>query len=708
MQYIFEIINKESLLKLYSEYGFRAKEIGSVVGVSEDAIIKRLQQYEISTNPRNKERLNIDIVFTGKKKDKRKNLSDEELLRLCKEGQSDADIGKLYNLTGEGIAYRRKKNGIEVSDKYNETNQLTLKLENTDKGVLTYDYYNLNQENFSIKYGVSKTIWRPILREKGILDKTQYRIIKYPPITEEQNILIIGSLLGDGSVSDGDYFYEYHSHKQEQYLRRKARILQPYTARIAEDKIDNGFRVSTVHHPNFKVYFDYFYEKGIKGKLIPLEFIRKNWHDHILAYWFFDDGYYDDEKDVFTIANKCPYPEQAQELISFLESIYHWGFKCKVGVGVYRIDFSKEFYEPFVKILLQIITPDLYYKIPEQFMSSGMALEAVQATDRICPKFYRKIENPIEKLKLERKLVAEFKDRGFPYSVYTQERTVYLLQTFKNNEGFNLKNNNIKSSTLGMDLCETFFPNIYEAKRKGNKSPLELWEDPLFRQRLALNRLNHASRLTDSSLRTGIKLLTKTVTNFKPVIAKFLYQKYAPNGRIFDYSCGFGSRMLAAMSLDMEYYGCEPNLKTFANLFKLGDFLKEYTKGSYFIKSTGSEETIFKQDYFDFAFSSPPFFDYEIYSQDPGQSIKKYPIYEEWLIKFWKKTIENCKASLIPGGYFGVCISINQHEHMIESTRKFCAEFDLKLAAEYKAPYKQLFQKNIDKYDLILIFQKQG
>jgi len=706
MQYTFEVINKESLLKLYSEFGFRAKEIGSIVGVSEDAILKRLQQYEIPTNLRTKEKLNIDILFIGKKKDKRKNLSDEELLRLCKEGYTDADIGQLYNLTGEGIAYRRKKIGFEVSDKFNETDQLVEKLNNTDNSVLTYDYYNLNQEKFSEKYGVSKTLWRPILKKRGILNKSEYRIIKYPPITEEQNILIIGSLLGDGSVSEGDYFYEYHARKQEQYLRRKARILQPYTARITEDKIDDGFRLSTVHHPNFKKYCDLFYEKGVDGKLIPVEFIKKNWHDHILAYWFFDDGYYDDENNAFTIANKCPYPEQAIELISFLESIYHWGFKCKIGTGVYWVSFSKVFYEPFVKILFQIITPDLYYKIPEQFLSSDMALSAVQTTDRICPKFYRKIEDQVEKLKLESKLIAELKDRNFPYSIYTQERTVYLFQTFKSHEGFNLKNNIIGSSTLGMDLCETFFPNIYEAKRKGNKSPAELWGDPLFRQRLALNRLNHASRLTESSLRTGIKLLTKTVSNFKPAIAKFLYKKYAPNGRVLDYSCGFGSRMLAALSLNMEYYGCEPNLKTFENLNRFGNFLKDRTKGSFFISDKGSEEIIYKENYFDFAFSSPPFFDYEIYSQDPGQSIVKYPVYEDWLIKYWKKTIENCKTSLIPGGHFGVCISINQHEHMIESTRKFCAELGLSLVAEYKAPYKQLFQKNQDKFDLILIFRK--
>ena len=217
--------------------------------------------------------------------------------------------------------------------------------------------------------------------------------------------------------------------------------------------------------------------------------------------------------------------------------------------------------------------------------------------------------------------------------------------------------------------------------------------------------MKYANRLTDSSLRTGIKLLSKAVSNFKPVIAKFLYKQYAPNGCVLDYSCGFGSRMLAAMSLNMEYIGCEPNLKTYENLQKFGKFLQDNTKGSFQIFPTGSEETKFTRDYFDFAFSSPPFFDHEIYSQDSGQSIIKFPIYNDWLVGYWRKTIENCRNSLISGGYFGVCISLN-HEDLIKRTRLFCQELKLKFVMEYRSPYKQLFQNNKDKYDLILIFQK--
>ena len=71
MEYRFEKLDKDSLSKLYSEFGYRAKEVGDIIGVSEDAIIKRLTKYKIPTNPRDKIRSEVSIVFTGKRKDKK-------------------------------------------------------------------------------------------------------------------------------------------------------------------------------------------------------------------------------------------------------------------------------------------------------------------------------------------------------------------------------------------------------------------------------------------------------------------------------------------------------------------------------------------------------------------------------------------------------------------------------------------------------------
>jgi hypothetical protein len=703
--YKFDKINKESLTKLYSEYGFRLKEIGSMVGISEDAVFKRIKQYGISTNPRGKELLDVEVLFTGKKKDKRKALSGEELLRLCKIGYSDAAIGKMFNMTGEGIAYRRKKFNIPLSIKANETKDNIEKLKETSKTVLEKDYYDLNQEEFSKKYKISKIVWRPYLKSAGIIGKEVHRIEKYPPFNSEQRSLIIGGLLGDGSVSEGTRYYESHSNKQKLYLFKKNKILEPFSSKISPCDNNTGLRLSTIHHPNFLEFHKVFYEERSKGKLIPVDFIKDNWHDYILAYWFFDDGYYNDETNEFSIYNKSPYPEQLLKLVQFLES--HYGWRFHYSTSTFQLTFSKEFYKDFVDILLQVATSDLYYKIPEAFLTDEMAQSVMiyAPPKNLYPKFYRKLKGSTEKRVMEGLLYRQLRNRSFPYVHFTLERRIYLLNLFKKNEGFKIKGDKLICGTHGMNLCEYYFPNIYECRKKNFRSPVELWVEDGFIQRLVKNRLNYADRLTDSSLRTGIKILSKAVSNFKPVIAKFLYQKYVTNGKVFDYSCGFGSRMLAALSLDMEYVGCEPNLKTLENLKKFGEFLKDRTKGSFIVTKEGSEEYIYKNEYFSFAFSSPPFFDYEIYSQDPGQSIIKYPFYEDWLIKFWRKTIENCYTALIPGGCFGICISMNQHEDLIKKTKEYCHVLGLSFVTEYKALYKQLFHSN-EKYDLIMIYKK--
>lgn len=310
MEYNFNKIDRETLVTLYSEYGLRMKEIGALVGVSEDAILKRIKIYGIPTNLRDKVRQDVVVTFSGKRKDKKKELTGEVLRSMCNSGMSDEEIGKLFNLSGHGVSFRRDLLGITVSDKYNSTREALKKFEATDRATIVQDYYGMNQYDFSEKYGISKTLWRPLLKKMGITDKSLQRVLNYPPLTEEQRTMIIGSLLGDGSVSGETYFYESHSLKQKRYLESKVKLLGPYISRVVPCDGGAGLRLSTVHHPVFKEFYQVFYKDGVKGKAIPLEYLNNNWNDDIISYWYFDDGYLDDETGEITIANKCPNIEE--------------------------------------------------------------------------------------------------------------------------------------------------------------------------------------------------------------------------------------------------------------------------------------------------------------------------------------------------------------------------------------------------------------
>ena len=55
------------------------------------------------------------------------------------------------------------------------------------------------------------------------------------------------------------------------------------------------------------------------------------------------------------------------------------------------------------------------------------------------------------------------------------------------------------------------------------------------------------------------------------------------------------------------------------------------------------------KQHFDVVFFSPPYYKLEIYDS-ANQSTELYTTYEDWLKKYWEKTIQLCHYVLEPGG----------------------------------------------------------
>ena len=75
---------------------------------------------------------------------------------------------------------------------------------------------------------------------------------------------------------------------------------------------------------------------------------------------------------------------------------------------------------------------------------------------------------------------------------------------------------------------------------------------------------------------------------------------------------------------------------------------------TFYIPSERMDEVI-DNDY-DIVFFCPPYYDLELYDGDL-QSINLYPDYEEWLDKYWRKTVENSYNALNKGGIYSFVIS---------------------------------------------------
>jgi hypothetical protein len=128
--------------------------------------------------------------------------------------------------------------------------------------------------------------------------------------------------------------------------------------------------------------------------------------------------------------------------------------------------------------------------------------------------------------------------------------------------------------------------------------------------------------------------------------------KYNINGKYYDFSCGWGVRLLSAMRNRVDYYGTDPN-----NLLvdRLRQMATDYntvngTSASYDIRCHGSETFIPEwENTIGVAFSSPPYFNLEDYGVG-NQSYKPGTSYQEWLDNYLRPTLENIKRYLVDDG----------------------------------------------------------
>lgn len=126
-------------------------------------------------------------------------------------------------------------------------------------------------------------------------------------------------------------------------------------------------------------------------------------------------------------------------------------------------------------------------------------------------------------------------------------------------------------------------------------------------------------------------------------------------------NCGFGGRLLGALSSkkNFKYVGTDPNTETMYHLHQLADYIEQVTgrQDSYELHCCGSEVFKGKPNSIDFAFSSPPYFDLEIYSDEPTQCYNKFPKLEDWLEGYVRQTIKNISYMLKPGRFYAVNIA---------------------------------------------------
>jgi len=294
-----------------------------------------------------------------------------------------------------------------------------------------------------------------------------------------------------------------------------------------------------------------------------------------------------------------------------------------------------------------------------------------------------------------------YRRKGFPVPVLTPiAMNKSLLKIEKspldkllNAEGF-LKNSN----SSGLDIIKHFCGSkFYQAKSLKGRSPYSVFSDDELFRKVLKNRMGwnvsfedgterpYMFGITDKMILQGIRSsgLGSAISQFKPVVSKFLYDKYMPvYGNVFDYSCGWGARLLGALSCnkDISYYGTDP-----LTYHELGEMTKHFNANAT-IYGYGSEDAALYNclPEMDFIFSSPSYFNLEVYSEDHSQCYNKFSDYEQWMNEYWFKTVENCVSILKKNGMFGVCVveSVNGFS-LAKDMLDICRSFNMELVDTY-------------------------
>ena len=253
-----------------------------------------------------------------------------------------------------------------------------------------------------------------------------------------------------------------------------------------------------------------------------------------------------------------------------------------------------------------------------------------------------------------------------PIVYFTEQGLIKAIKEFTN-FSYNAVNDNVigLGNNRGQTINRFLFPNMMTAEPKGRGSNSlrdRFWNDAKLKRaiRICFEFRSGDKLLRPTALRTALELVTgENVTNFKAQNAKAITEHLCPVlwGRVYDYSCGYGGRLLGIGSSNFKYnyIGVEPNTETFGYLNYLNNIILKATGVSSTIVQSVSEE--YQPENIDLAFSSPPYFNLEKYSNEETQCMVRYKTEDEWFEGYVTPTVERIFRGLNREGFFATNIA---------------------------------------------------
>lgn len=281
-----------------------------------------------------------------------------------------------------------------------------------------------------------------------------------------------------------------------------------------------------------------------------------------------------------------------------------------------------------------------------------------------------------DKDKWIQKVFEYYRKSGFPYPQMTKAEILQEIQKLKMKDAstcLSEKGEIKNSASLCVDVTRYINNNCFW-KCSGGKTPsiYDAFMNDETLLKVLKNRMGYAKEshsfeangitypantpylfdMSDNQLFQGFRSsrIGFSTSIFKPVVAKYLIQRYCNGKNVLDPSIGWSARYVAAYSLNKNYFGIDP-APVAKNTKKLAEMLKDKT--SQFVTDVSENKNAYKTfPEVDYVLACPPYFDLESYASETGQSIDTYSTYEDWLDKYWRATVENCIDKMKIGARF--------------------------------------------------------
>ena len=271
----------------------------------------------------------------------------------------------------------------------------------------------------------------------------------------------------------------------------------------------------------------------------------------------------------------------------------------------------------------------------------------------------------------------QWKEKGFPY--YSTDKAwrdniFNQLINFKRDTLVDRKNKIIGQSAHGLNLAWSYMPHAWGIKCGKMKTPMEIWEDEEHLKK-GINKIltgtfftkKAAHEITESDMRSMLRRYsgTQMVSNFRPTAAAAMYDifvdKFSPlegteAGTVWDPSMGYGGRLLGAIAAGVNYIGTDPCIPTYKGLEEIRNTYGNH-HNHYMLLRQGSETFVPDDESIDFVFTSPPYFGWEAYGDEPEQSSIKFSTSDTWKEMFLKQTISNAYKGLRDGKYLALNVA---------------------------------------------------